>query len=128
MHLKEQDVQVEIDKGESILQHTKLVLKKDHTAEADSNCRKKSAQRVSTLLLCCEGVSVPGHALLLRLFSNQAQKPPAYVVFSPLCICIFSLFNETLMVNEDFGKRAGSVPAGEAASAVMGVAETVVVL
>lgn len=49
---KEQHVQVETNMGESIHQHTKMMLKRDHTAEADSTYRRKSLQRISTMFIC----------------------------------------------------------------------------
>jgi len=68
---------------------------------------------------------VPGPALVLQLLLNQARTPRAYVSLGLPCNCIFSLFNETLVLDEDFRNQTGSVPAGEASA---GLSQAVVVL
>lgn len=70
---------------------------------------------------------MPGHMLFLQILLNQVQKPCAYMFFGLPYSCIFSLFNETVVVDEEFRNQTGSVPAGKA-SAVNGLSKTVVVL
>lgn len=65
--------------------------------------------------------------LFLQILLNQVQKPRAYMFFGPPYNCFFSLFSETLVLDEDFRNQSGSVPARKA-SAVKGLSKTVVVL
>lgn len=51
----------------------------------------------------------------------------ACMFFGPPSNCIFSLFNATPVLEEDFRKQTGGVPAGKA-SALKGLSKSLVVL
>lgn len=59
--------------------------------------------------------------------ASPHARPCACMFFGPPSNCIFSLFNAIPVLEEDFRKQTGGVPAGKA-SAVKGLSKSLVVL